>query len=157
MRKNIDKCQALEKYNRIHSFLLLVRRTQRDLHQLWSEAMLRSRAGRQVVCFPSLLLIYFIFCVLGRRCPGRGSNKDTHGLPYRQPAILPDGRCAGHQDDRLHRQVGEVHQLWGGEALPRPIFDGGASQHLPTQPTGKGPSIYYVIQILGPERHPPPL
>jgi len=39
--------QALEKYNRIHSFLLLVRRTQRDLHQLWSEAMLRSRAGHQ--------------------------------------------------------------------------------------------------------------
>merc|ERR1712181_99411 len=39
--------QALEKYNRIHSFLLLVRRTQRDLHQLWSEAMLRSRASHQ--------------------------------------------------------------------------------------------------------------
>jgi len=39
--------QALEKYNRIHSFLLLVRCTQRDLHQLWSEAMLRSRASHQ--------------------------------------------------------------------------------------------------------------
>ena len=40
--------QALEKYNSIFKFLLLVRRTQSALHSLWSDNMFRSRAGRRI-------------------------------------------------------------------------------------------------------------
>jgi len=38
---------ALEKYNTIFSFLLLVRRTQAALHKLWAEAMFKSRGARR--------------------------------------------------------------------------------------------------------------
>jgi len=38
---------ALEKYNLIFSFLLLVRRTQSALHQLWAEAMFKSRVSKR--------------------------------------------------------------------------------------------------------------
>merc|ERR1712142_801381 len=38
---------ALEKYNTIFSFLLLVRRTQAALHQLWADVMFKSRISKR--------------------------------------------------------------------------------------------------------------
>jgi len=38
---------SLEKYNRIFSFLLLVRRTQSALHQLWADVMFKSRISKR--------------------------------------------------------------------------------------------------------------
>ena len=56
LRSNMPACsvhihilhiiQALEKYNRIFAFLLLVRRTQAALHGLWSQAMFKNRSLR---------------------------------------------------------------------------------------------------------------
>ena len=43
LQYSITVLQALEKYNRIFSFLLLVRRTQAALHGLWSQAMFKNR------------------------------------------------------------------------------------------------------------------
>ena len=39
--------QAIEKYNSIFKFLLLVRRTQSALHSLWADSMFRDRAVRR--------------------------------------------------------------------------------------------------------------
>ena len=39
--------QAIEKYNSIFKFLLLVRRTQSALHSLWSDSMFSNRAARR--------------------------------------------------------------------------------------------------------------
>ena len=39
--------QAIEKYNSIFKFLLLVRRTQSALHSLWADSMFRNRAVRR--------------------------------------------------------------------------------------------------------------
>ena len=39
--------QAIEKYNSIFKFLLLVRRTQSALHTLWSDSMFSNRAARR--------------------------------------------------------------------------------------------------------------
>ena len=88
------------------------------------------------ICFFFTWMYIYICSHLGWWHPSRGSDPNSHGLSDRQPSVLSDGWCAGHQDDRLHGQAGEVHQLWGGQALPWPLLDRGPSKHISPQSTG---------------------